>query len=138
MNPAFVKPLFAVVISGLLASGAVSAQQGSWNDREHRQGPPSAEAQLTRLREHLGLSDDQALRLLVVLQSARNDREELQARMMEQFGFELCSLRNRTETDILDILTPEQVAAFQQLKQNRQGEKKGPNREAPDCTAYDG
>ena len=54
-------------------------------------------------------------------------------------GPEICALRETTEAEILAILTPEQAAAFQQMKQDRAG-KRHARHDPPglDCSGQDG
>jgi Spy/CpxP family protein refolding chaperone len=101
-------------------------------DRQGHHGPPDAVEQLARMQQTLDLSDEQSLQMLEVLQTAEADREALHTRVMESFQPEFCALRDRKEADILAILTPEQAATFEQLKQERAGRRGPPVLDCPD------
>jgi Spy/CpxP family protein refolding chaperone len=134
MNHALMKPAVLLASISLLASLPLAAQHSSWDGAERGHGPPSAEQKLLRLTEALDLSDEQSLRLLEVLQATRADHELLHARMLDAFGGEICALKAGAEADILAILTPEQAARFQFLKQERVGKREAKrDREPLDC-----
>ena len=128
-----------LTLAALFAAGAALAQ-AERPDREWHHGPPGAVQQLAHLEQALDLTDDQSLQLLEVLQAAEAEREALHTRAMESFQPEVCALRERTQAEIMAILTPEQAATLEQLKQERAGRREGGRRSAPklDCPDLDG
>lgn len=127
----------AFTLAALFAAGAALAQAERL-DRQWHHGPPGAVQQLAHLEQALDLTDDQALQLLEVLQAAEAEREALHTRAMESFQPEVCALRERTRTEIMAILSPEQAVALEELKQERAGRREG-RRGAPklDCPDLD-
>jgi Spy/CpxP family protein refolding chaperone len=126
----------AAMLTASTASAGPPEQEGPW-----RMGPAGPEQRLARLSEQLDLSPEQSLQVLELLQAAADDHEAVRERFVEQFGPEICAIRQNTEAEILALLTPGQVAQFELLraqgaeKQTRQ--RKGPKAH-PDCTAFDG
>lgn len=129
--------LAALALAALFAAGTALAQADRL-DRQWHHGPPGAVQQLAHLEEALGLSDDQSLELLEVLQAAEADREALHARAMQSYQPEACALRIRTEAEIMAILTPEQAALLEELRQERTSRQAG-RRGAPrlECPGLD-
>ena len=138
-----------LAVAALAASGPALAQQRPADQDLQRPDPQGwhmprvgAEQQLARLSEQLQLSDEQSLQLLEVLQAARDEREILQARVMEQMQPEICAQMRNTETAILEILTQEQAQQFEQLKAdrvNRQNERRSRDGfSALECPADEG
>jgi len=138
MKNALFKTLATAAVATLLASANLAAQQADWNHQERPAGPPSAEQQLARLSENLGLRDDQSMRLLEVLQSARADHEALHERMMEDYGAELCAQRERIRERILAVLDPEQAVLFKQQQRARLRDRGAGGRQPLNCDAYGG
>ncbi len=138
MKHALMKPLAILAVIGLLASTSVAAQQPDRHSREHRPGPPTAEQQLARLGETLNLSNEQAVRLLQVLQTAHGDREALHAQMMQDYGDEICAQRERVQEQIIAELNDEQAAIFKEQIQNRELNRPDDGRPRIDCTALGG
>jgi len=124
----------------LLASGSALAQNPD-PDRDWKRPPPSPEAKLARLSEHLDLSNEQSSALLVVLQQNAEDRAALHDETMAIMGPEICAQRAVAEDAILAILTEEQALQLQQMKEehrskaNERGHSRGPSR--PDCSGFD-
>lgn len=116
----------AVTLAALLLSFAAFAGPPAdppdggprWHDGS-RHGPPGAEQHLARLDEALDLSDAQSAELLALLQAAEADRQVLHERIMSEYRPEICALMQDTEAGIVAVLTPEQAAAFEDLKANR-------------------
>ena len=136
MKTYFPKTLTALALAGFLLSAPLSAQPEHGN-RNALQGPPSAEEQLARMSEALDLSDEQAVALLEVLQAARAEREAIHEQAMDQFGPELCALKQDTEARILAILTTEQAALLEQRKEERAanaGKRRNRDKERFDCS----
>jgi Spy/CpxP family protein refolding chaperone len=116
--------LAILLLTGLLSAMAALAQ-AERSDRFWRHGPPDAEQQLAHLDRALGLTDEQSLQLLEVLQGAEAERAVLHDRVMESLGPEICALQQSTEAEILAILTPEQAESFAQMRLDRPGRHKG-------------
>lgn len=138
MKHALMKSLAILAVIGLLASTGVAAQQADRHSREHRSGPPTAEQQLARLGETLNLSNEQAVRLLQVLQTAHGDREALHAQMMQDYGDEICAQRERVQEQIMAELSAEQAAIFQAQIQNRQPNRPDGGGPRIDCSNLGG
>lgn len=109
----------ALLLAAPLVYGSASADRTRSNDDGWMQGPPGAAQQLARLDRALDLSDDQAARLLDILQVAEAERAALHARVIEQMQPEICALRNSTESEILAVLTDEQAQEFLALHERR-------------------
>ena len=135
MKNALMKSIATVAIAAVLFSTALQAQQADRPDRERRSGPPSAEQQLARLSEFLDLRDDQAMRLLLVLQNAHDDHEALHKRMMQDYGADICAQRERVQEQILAVLDAEQAALFERHRGGLQERASG-SRQRLDCAAY--
>jgi hypothetical protein len=134
----FITPI--LLVTGLLAFGTATAGPPD-PDPIWRGGPPSAEQQLARLSQELGLDEGQSREMLRLLQKAQSEHDALRTRMFEQFQPELCALRQDTQADILEILTPEQEALFLRLQEQKQSQAgKGHRRRlsAPDCDGFGG
>ena len=129
-----------LLATGLLLFGAAMAGPPD-HDPMWRGGPPNAEQHLARLSQELGLDAEQSRQMLGLLQGAHAEHEALRARMFEEFQPELCALRESTQADILDILTPEQGELFMQLKEQKQsqaGNNKRRHWSAEDCDGSGG
>lgn len=129
-----------LLATGLLLFGTAMAGPPD-HDPMWRGGPPTAEQQLARLSQELGLDAEQSRQMLGLLQDAHAEHEALRARMFEEFQPELCALRESTQADILDILTPEQGELFLQLKEQKQsqaGNNKRRRWSAEDCDGSGG
>ena len=107
------------------ASAMAEPPHGQGPGGEWHHGPPGPEQQLSRLDQALDLSDEQSAELLAVLQAADAEREALHERVMAEFRPELCALMQDTDADILAVLTPEQAATWQQIKDERRQHKEG-------------
>jgi len=108
--------LFAV--AALLTAGSAFAgppdHDGSW-----RMGPPDAEQRLARMSQELNLDREQSRQMLELLQAADAEHEAIRARFFEEAGAEICAIRQNTDAEIMALLTPEQAAQFQLLKEDR-------------------
>jgi Spy/CpxP family protein refolding chaperone len=131
-----------LAMAALLTAGSALAgppdHDGSW-----RMGPPSAEQQLARLSQELGLDREQSRQMLDLLQAAEVEHEAIRARFFEQAGPEICAIRQNTEAEIMALLTPDQAEQFQRLKEDRLDRRmklQHHNRSyaLPDCSADDG
>jgi Spy/CpxP family protein refolding chaperone len=131
--------LILATASLLTAGGALAGppdHDGSW-----RMGPPGPEQRLARLAQNLDLSPEQSQQMLQLLQDAEADHQAVRARFFEEAGPELCAIRQNTEADILDLLTPEQAQLFQLRKEQTEG-RRSQQRHGPgpvlECQADDG
>jgi len=135
----------AVALAALLLSFAAFAGPPTdtppgasrWHDGP-RHGPPGAEQHLARLDEALDLSDAQSAELLELLQTAEAERQALHERIMSEYRPEICALMQDTEAGIVAVLTPEQAATFEELKESRHGHHSGrwgPGMPGFDCDA---
>jgi len=132
-------PVFLAATALLASAAAYSAppdHDGSW-----RMGPPNAEQRLARMSQELDLSPEQSRRMLLLLQDAEADHEAVRARFFEEAGPELCAIRQNTEAEIMDLLTPEQAEQYQLLRdeyaqRRNQGQRKGFGA-LHDCPALD-
>lgn len=140
-------PLIPAILAtaALFAAGTALAQPHGPNDYGpegiRHGGPPSAERQLAWLHDQLDLSEDQSMELLQRLQARQAANEELRARIIEDMRPEICALRQATDADILEILTPEQAERFLQLQEERRGKRGDGHRPDPgrlNCEGYDG
>lgn len=132
------KVLFAALTLAALFAAGTALAQADRPDRQWHHGPPGAVQQLAHLEQALDLTDDQALQLLEVLQDAEAEREALHTRAMESFQPEVCALRERTQAEVMAILTPEQAAELEQLREERTS-RQGGRGGAPkvDCSGLD-
>jgi Spy/CpxP family protein refolding chaperone len=134
-KPVIVATLFLAV---MLTAGLALAQNERL-DRQWHHGPPGAAQKLAHLDQALDLSDQQEQQLLDVLQAAEAEREALHAEAMDAYQPEICALRQTTEAEILAILTPEQIATLEELKQERAGKREGRRgQRGLDCPDEDG
>lgn len=125
-NHLFTSP--AILSLGALmfaASAMAEPPRGNGPGGEWHHGPPGAEQQLSRLDQALDLSDEQSAELLAVLQAAEAGRQALHERVMAELRPEICTLMQDTDADILAVLTPEQAATWQQMKEERRQRQNG-------------
>jgi len=130
----------SLAAAALLVSAAAYASppdhDGSW-----RMGPPNAEQRLARMSQELDLTPEQSRRMLQLLQNAESDHEAVRARFFEEAGPELCAIRQNTEAEIMDLLTPEQAEQYQLLRdEDAQRRNQGQHKRFgayPDCPALD-
>jgi len=138
MNTVLKKTVLISAILCLLASGSVMAQKQRGENDWHG-GPPSVEQKLARISEALGLSDEQSVQMLMVLQEQEENRAALHEQSMTMFGAEICDQRRATEEAILAVLTPEQTELFLEMAEQRRQKAKnrdrgGRNRGGLDCS----
>ena len=110
---------FALVISLFLASGVVAQDRGPRGERE--------EQQMKQLKEKVGISDEQAAKIKEIMKKARDDaraefekgdgdreaRREIMKKHVE-----------KSDAEIMTLLTKEQKAKYETLKKERQKEMK--------------
>jgi hypothetical protein len=119
MNTRLSKTISVLAIASLLSAGSVVALNHK-DDNDWQKRPPSAEEKLARISTALGLSDEQSVQMLVVLQQQAENRAALHEQKMALLGPEICAQRAETEDAILAILTAEQTELFLQIKEDRQ------------------
>jgi Spy/CpxP family protein refolding chaperone len=136
------KSTLVLVTATLLIAGSAFAQQerGGRDVRGGSHGPHDAETRVAHMSRQLDLSDEQSVQLLLVMQAAEEEREALHESIMEQIEPELCELQVSTEAEIRSILTEDQQAEMDAMKQER-GENRGarPSRGMGnlDCSTYE-
>jgi hypothetical protein len=138
MNTFYYRTLSILVMSGVLVTGTAFAQQEVGN-QDWRGGPPSVEQKLAHLSDALGLSNQQSVDMLIVLQQAAEGREDLHAQNMALMGPEICAQRLETEEAVLAILTAEQIERLEQIKEERENDasrkgRRGGGRGELDCS----
>lgn len=90
-----------------------------------RNGEGRTEAQIKRLQEKVGLTDEQTVKVKAILQKAREearqafengdgDREAMREMMMKS--------REKTDAEIVKLLTKEQKPKFEALRKEQQKE----------------
>jgi len=125
-QPRFTRPVILSLAALTFAASAMAdPPRGHGPEGQWHHGPPGAEQQLSRLDQALDLSDEQSAELLAVLQAADAERQALHERVMAEFRPEFCALMQGTDADILAVLTPEQAATYQELKEERQQRRGG-------------
>jgi Spy/CpxP family protein refolding chaperone len=136
------KLTWVLVAASLLVAGTATARQ----DRDSRDGPPShhggpdAETRVAHMTRQLDLSDEQSAELLLVMQATDAEREVLRQEFRKQAEPELCALQLSTEREISNILTEEQQATLEDMKQERGGRSGNRNSRGAgkmDCSAYE-
>ena len=109
--------LFFVVIMAAIFSIVLIAQP--------RNGEGRTEAQIKRLQEKVGLTAEQTVKVKAILQKAREearqafengdgDREAMREMMMKS--------REKTDAEIVKLLTKEQTPKFEALRKEQQKE----------------
>jgi Spy/CpxP family protein refolding chaperone len=139
--------LSSVLFSTLLAASALLAVQvraepgaggpppGEGAGGEHKKGGekgkmPSPADRIAKMKENLGLSDDQATKIKAILESEAKEGQELRkddSIPMEQKKEKMKAIREKNKAAIDAILTPEQRAKADaaRAKMGGQGGKKG-------------
>ena len=130
-----------LVLASMLLAGTVFAQKQQSREGFDA-GPPSSAQKLDRLSAELGLSDQQELELLAILQNVEADREQLREQFHAQMGPEICARMMATEEEILAILDESQAEQFLQMKEERRIKAQERNRYRnrmgpPDCSEYE-
>jgi Spy/CpxP family protein refolding chaperone len=123
----------ALVLIGVFSFGGVAGAAGmrAYSIQEARTAmdkPPSearAKFRLEAMHRHLDLTDDQMKKLEVILQASEAKREET----MGPCRGGLDSLREKTDAEILEVLTPDQQERYRELAERRRkgrGKRGGP------------
>lgn len=124
----------------LMTASAFGGPPG--DDGQYRMGPPGAEERLARLSQQLQLTPEQSLQMLEILQTSEDQHDAIRERVMNEIQPEVCALMDQTREQIRAILTPEQVAAFDQLSADRRARQlqrdRSRRRITPDCESYGG
>ena len=133
-------------LSTLLAIGALLMTASAFarppgDASQWRMGPPGAEERLARLSQQLQLTDEQSLRMLEILQASEDEHHAIRERVMNEIRPEVCALMDHTRQQILAILTPEQVADYDQLSADRharqqQQSNRSRRRFSPGCESF--
>ncbi len=104
----------ALVLVGLVALSAQARGRG-WGGRE-----PSPDRQAARIAERLGLSTEQQTQVRKIFTDSLAKRREIR----EEGRKKMDGLREETETRLSGVLTPEQMTALRNLKEERR-ERRG-------------
>lgn len=142
MNTRFSKYIFILAASGLLSAGSVFAGNGPGNGdcdgtgdgsctgsgdgnggAQQRRGGGAAE-RMAGMANRLGLTIEQQVRALELFDAHNQERAQVQARIFEDYGVEICNQRALHREEFLSILTEEQLALHEEMK-NRRGERAG-------------
>lgn len=111
--------LWLTAIGWLPVTTANAAQGGTQNR--------NPEQRLMRMQSHLDLTDEQVDRIRPILEThaaqARDLQEQYQGQDRRQKRVEMQALREETKTALAEILTEDQLAKWQQMKENRQGKR---------------
>ena len=139
MNIRYHKTLLTLVAVSLLASGTALAQKGPGrgdDDGWHRPSPPTAEDRLARMSNALGLTPEQSLQMLQIMQEQEQERAALREETMALMGDRICTQRAEHEQAVLDILTDEQAELFLQFKSEREARalQRGGHHFGPECS----
>jgi len=123
----------------LMTTNAFARPPG--DDAQWHMGPPGAEERLARLSHELQLTPEQSLQMLEILQASEAEHDSIRERIMNEIQPEVCALMEQTREQIRAILTPEQVAAFDQHSADRrarqlQQQNRDRRRIMPDCEGY--
>ncbi|MBT8069877.1 MAG: hypothetical protein KJO80_05545 [Gammaproteobacteria bacterium] len=111
----------ALLITLLLAFAAGTAFAQNQNGPGGKNGPgagPGAgtDTRIERMTEQLGLDEVQVTQITAILEASAALRAEEQ----EQFRQIMSDIRDNTKTEILSVLTAEQLALHAELEQKRE------------------
>ena len=113
--------LFAFVLSAGFAV-AQSAQTAVSVNQER------AHAHAIRLQKNLALTEDQVVKIEAITVAKLDAIDAVNAdasKTQEQKDTEITQIRNAKEKEVLEVLTPEQVTQYNQMKNQRQSRKEG-------------
>ncbi len=108
----------ALILVAVFAAGAATGAGLTWALRPHGPGPGGPRPHpdgMPPLVAELGLSPDQAARARAIFES---HRAELEAAIQEAFP-RVRAVQDRVDAEIRAILTPDQVARFDELRTRR-------------------
>jgi len=104
----------------ILTAGMAIAQQqdgsGSFQGGKGKQGHFQRGNQAERLTENLGLDESQAAQIALIFEDAQLLRNEERERTRAVFE----EIRATTHAQVLEVLTPEQQALFEEQRQKRE------------------
>lgn len=141
MTTRFSKSILILAASGLLAAGSVFAgngpgggdcdgtgdgectTSGGGNGGAQRQRGGAAE-RMAGMANRLGLTIEQQVRALELFDAQHLERTQMQARIFDDYGVEICNQRAAQREEFLALLTPEQLALHEEMK-NRRGRRAG-------------
>ncbi|MEE4216909.1 MAG: hypothetical protein V2I48_04820 [Xanthomonadales bacterium] len=141
MTTRFSKSILILAASGLLSAGSAFAgngpgggdcdgtgdgackASGGGNGGAQRQRGGAAE-RMAGMANRLGLTIEQQVRALELFDAHNQERAQIQARIFEDYGVEICNQRATHREEFLALLTPEQLALHEEMK-NRRGKRAG-------------
>lgn len=104
---------YSVALTLSLLAGSAWAGDNEEHHSSHDRHGPNMEKHMQRLREDLGLSDEQSAELQAVMEAAALERDAVREQMEEQFKPELCAIHLSTMEQVREILTAEQAAELE-------------------------
>lgn len=138
MNTRFSKSILVLAVAGLLGAASAFAGNGPGDgdcdgtgtcDGSGGGGGNNAQAQqrdhggpadrMARMANRLALSDQQQLQALELFQVHAQDREQLRAQVLEQFGPDICAQRDQHRSEFRALLNEEQLALHDAMLQQR-------------------
>jgi len=145
MNTRFSKSILILAATGLLSAGSVFAGNGpgggdcdgtgdgtctasgggngGGNSGAQKQRGGAAE-RMAGMANRLGLTIEQQIRALELFDAHNQERAQIQARIFEDYGVEICNQRALHREEFLSMLTEEQLAVHEEMK-NRRGNRAG-------------
>ena len=142
MNTRFSKTLLVLALAGLLGSGAALAGNGpgdcegsgdgvctgegsgDGNGGAQRRGGPAE--RMAAVANRLGLTLEQQVRALELFDAHQQDREQIRARIFEDYGEEICAQRELHQQEFRALLNDEQLALHEQMQLRRAQHGGGP------------
>jgi len=140
MNTRFSKSILILAATGLLSAGSVFAGNGPGTGdcdgtgdgtctgtgdgnvgAQQRRGGGAAE-RMAGMANRLGLTIEQQVRALELFDVHAQERAQIQARIFDEFGTDICAQRALHREEFLAMLTDEQLALHEQAMEQR-GEK---------------
>lgn len=133
----FSKSLLVVGVVSLLTAGITFAEPGNYDAKSagkyRGKGSPNVEQaggpahNMARLSEVLDLTAEQEDAILAFFRDRQAEREALRARIMEDYGDEICAQRAANEGSFEDllfsILDDDQLAIHEEMKANREAKQ---------------
>lgn len=135
MNARFSKSVLVLAAAGLIGAASAFAGNGpgdgdcdgsgtcdgSGGDKAQAQqrdhaGPAD---RMARMANRLGLSDEQQIQALELFQVHAQDRDQLRAQVLEQFGPDICAQRDQHRAEFRALLNEEQLALHDGMLQQR-------------------
>lgn len=95
--------------------GSGGGNKAQAQQRDH--GGPAD--RMARMANRLGLSDEQQVQALELFQVHAQDRDQLRAQVLEQFGPDICAQRDQHRTEFRALLNEEQLALHDEMLQQR-------------------